>query len=775
MGVNTVVQLLLMQLQYIALLGNLDVNWPTQWRNFLNFMNIFALDPQDLIGDQEIPVIDFRILFIIVSVVLPVVLNILILLLARPMYIVLWYATLVTGVMLLVVGALGLILPSTTGDSNTGMAQVYLIVGAALAGGMILIALINLILVKCCGKEVDMVDNFEREQASLKRFHRSRTLQHIVVIALCGLIGAILLGYLPFGVAQLQEVRDSQGSLAAGFIVIIGWALLGFAAIVFLYAIPHCFARGRSCMQKLRVFVKNNLLMVLLLLISASYIPTMQYCVNMFMCADYSCPAGTIFNPRAARDPWSYDRSEERYCDPCKWLPKTTDTCGATQIAELCPQRTYSRNWQNPDVSCEDETSGYFFFAAGVVMVVYFVMIPLLFIAATNFLVESVAEKAVYVNMQPEEEPRQRWLLQIAHVRPAAGSLYEPFELDRKHTTVAMIIHRLAIVTMLVVVAPFSQVATVFILIIHAGAGVLLAVFRPFIDPGEQALATALAVCNVLNAAFAVFVWQQGDAGGNAITGIFIFINVVVPILVTAVMKYRQYKRMQQLAEDREKAYAESDAVKSAESEAEQLRHKLSMEGKNLSRPERKAMRARIRQLEEEVDGPLKQVKHANNALTNALNEQTLNLLSRFFMVMGIFFFIALGACVLGTLRSSLSEFRIGTADHYQTTKYALGGYDSWTNFTDSCCCANSTHPAVKYSLSERWACANGNYVERGRVTADGVHSALALRPFCSKVFNYGCDVAVDAAGAVSFFCPPDVERTYVPKTVTDTAYALYW
>ena len=85
---------------------------------------------------------------------------------------------------------------------------------------------------------------------------------------------------------------------------------------------PHP-ACGRRILSKASDFFKDNLLMVMLILINATFIPTIKYAVSQFLCAPYSCPVGYTFNPYVERAANDFSTSPHMYCDRCDFVGKT--------------------------------------------------------------------------------------------------------------------------------------------------------------------------------------------------------------------------------------------------------------------------------------------------------------------------------------------------------------------------------------------------------------------------------------------------------------------
>lgn len=743
-SISTVLNLLIQQLQFISLLNNLDVKWPVDFRRFLDVMNVFNLDPQDVIGEQEIPVIDFRVLFILISVVFPIFITVLILLLYLELTTVIWFFVTTAGCVLMVAGLLGRFLPTAgVGDDAASTAEIYLVIAGALLGASALSALIYTCWKRSNpditeeGEKMDEAEIFERERLYLQKFHRARSFIHFAAASLLIVVGLVLIGVIDFNLSFLE---GSGGTALGGMITIVAWSSLVVGGLIGLFFFANLTERGRKAVDWAKIFIKNNLLMLLILLISASYVPSMTYCMNMFLCASYDCPAGTVFNPYAFRDANSYNTSSALYCDPCTFQ---NPSCGAVTPTQLCPATSLLRNWQNPEVSCEDESVGYFFFAAALVLLVYLVCIPLLYRRLINYLSLEVWDRARYPNRSVDDP--QHWATSLALVRPAAASLYEPFLFSNRYYSLLMLAHRLVVVTVLVVVAPFSTAAVPLILVVHAIACVFLLIKRPYLIPFEQGLGIGMAVCNVLNGMFAVIVWQQDGETPNYATGIYIFLNIFLPIALSIGMNVYISYRTQKMKEA---------AVGSEPTDEE-------------TKSDKKAAPAN--------EAELKEYDKENTAARNVLNQATGEQMGKFFAVMGIFFFLALGACVLGTLRQKESPYIIGTNRFNRDIKYTLNNYESWANFSSTCCCLVTQNPSAVFNVTERWVCPGGNVVDRGRISKGLEHNSTLLRGICAESLSVDfCSIKVsERIAAVS--CPLPTEEALVPDLISEKAYRYYW
>jgi hypothetical protein len=826
---TTTVNLILTNIQFIGLLNQIDIKWPEEWSNFLDVFSIFNIDPQDVLGESEIPLIDFRMLFIIVSILVPLFINICILLLYQKISRIAWYSTMVFGIVMLLVGALGRILPNSGVETNESTANIYMIIG----GSCVALALIVFLSFQCYKRyhpdEDTELQILAQHQYYLK-FHRARAFTHFGIATFFILAGVILCGFL-FKIPALSDRTTTMGTM----ILILGFICLAFGGIALLYCLINLPACGRKAVDAIKTFLSANLLLIFLLLLSASFIPTITWCISMFMCTTYTCPAGTKFNPRGYRPQNSYDTSAATYCDPCKFLDSNCKY--SANVTELCPAWSGSRNWKNPEVPCDDEAAAYFFAAASLVLLNYLIAIPLLYKHLIDTIVPKIRSD---LPLNPYLDDEDHWQRQSALCRPAASSLYDSFWLTRKYYNLLNLLHKLLIVGVLVIVAPFTNIVTVVVLVLHCFACGLMLFLKPYMNKVELGLAIALAVCNVINAVFAVAVWIQGDKDAPMprwTTGLFILLNVILPILITVAMKCYQMKRSANEGDERElrkKEAKERFFRVVAEKQEDRMRQGIvldqpppeevwnsddwdseedledileggtmadatvrqrsthsdpyatngggvsngsirqsSIQPRSESRsttPQAKDTNSKYQRRKERR----KALKHKVNLLTEAINKDTGDLMSKFFMVMGIFLFIALGAAVLGTIRQRPSPYVLGTSSIYRTTSATLATYPSWEAMTSSCCCLSSANPSVKFNLTERWVCQNGKVLERGRVTKRWVDNALPFRPLCSINFNASLSCSIVVTGDLPKLACASTARAEHPE-VTNSAWDYYW
>ena len=150
--------------------------------------------------------------------------------------------------------------------------------------------------------------------------------------------------------------------------------------------------------------------------------------------------------------------------------------------------------------------------------------------------------------------------------------------------------------------------------------------------------------------------------------------------------------------------------------------------------------------------------------------------LGGYFMVIGTFCVVALGACVVGTLRQQADQFLVSTDPLYQRNSIVLAGYSTWPDMTTSCCCLPTAHPSESFSVGVRWVCGTKKYIERGRVTRSGADNATAIRSICAENATLsGCTIFTNGDGKPYMYCTDTAYASVVPSPVSATAFQYYF
>lgn len=724
-----VFQLVLQQVQYISLFNQLDIKWPEGFRSGYQDMEVVNVNLRRYIGSVDIPVINYRGLFTIISIMIPIAITLLILLLFQPFIVVILYTVLTFGSVVLIAGLLGNYLSSSGLEVDPSTGQSYIIAGAVMTGGALFFLVIYKgIFHKRIGKKQEgmapqtgvaqAVHDLARRERHYHRFHRMRTFRHMTSSLFLILVGLTLTGILNFG---FDGVLASSGVNIWRY---VGYVFLVIGILNVLYFLMCLTSVGRALQRKLTHLLNRNGLMMLLVSLGAMYIPVLTYALGMLMCKSYSCAAGSAFNPYGARPEGSWSTSPDYFCDTCTFL--NTDTCptsGTTYNGvDLCPGFDSVRSWAYPETSCDDQAATMFRFAAVVAIAAFGITIPVLFYIVIRYLTKHI-DKVTFPG-DNRTKGDDKWSVRMTLVRPVASSLYEPYKQSASQFIVVTMMQRVLIMVALVVLAPFYvEYATPSMFAIFLLYCMVLLYFKPYLHGMEKGLALGLGVANALNGVVALVVWKEDIEAFSAMYPIYLTYNIAIPV-ISAFIGHRIHPALDTAA--------------------------------SLNLPERTI--------------------EDNQQTTKVLDQKTGQVhLSRFFMSTGVFFVIAFGACIVGMLQTSSDEWLISTNALYQNNEYVLAGYSSWSTMTSACCCIESTNPPPGWAVSERWICPNGKTIERGRTKYDG-STSVPLRDVCGTApTNSSCSISTDTSGVPYMNCPSAVKGEYVPSQVTEAAYLYYF
>ncbi len=167
-----------------------------------------------------------------------------------------------------------------------------------------------------------------------------------------------------------------------------------------------------------------------------------------------------------------------------------------------------------------------------------------------------------------------------------------------------------------------------------------------------------------------------------------------------------------------------------------------------------------------------RQKKHLNKRI-QVWNKSTGDkYLGGFFMLIGTVCVVALGACVVGSLRQQAQAFLISTDRLYQRNGVMLAGYSSWDDMHSNCCCLKGGHPSESFIEQERWVCLNQKVIERGRKTRDGKDNALPMRSLCNITTTYPdlCTIDTDGVGKPYMNCGESY-NAFVPDVLSAFAF----
>jgi hypothetical protein len=387
--------------------------------------------------------------------------------------------------------------------------------------------------------------------------------------------GAIyVIGWMPPIIIHVPEPISVPG------FIVTGVGVFGTIEQFFMSGYGNKSRALQRARDKFNTVLDTGLLSLAMFGLASAFVPVITFCLDMYLCAVYSCPVNSKFNPHASRPEESYSTGSELFCDACVF---NSSSC-AFDTKTLCPAFESNRLLKYPSVSCEDEGFLLFEIAAGIILFVFCVIVMILYTklirCCTSSLmidleckrdteaewrkplldkvpkVASVASSDTFGSgsgsdsssdsgsepptppgeMLPEGEEEQ-WAFIMDKSEPKAASLYQAFHYKFRYFIMMDTLHKLAIVISNVVVAPYSKLATLPNFIAHIVMLGVLMVFSPYVDPLEQRLSLILAACSCLNGFYAILIWHAPtDFATTGWAIAVVLINVLIPGVAGLIM-----------------------------------------------------------------------------------------------------------------------------------------------------------------------------------------------------------------------------------------------
>jgi hypothetical protein len=497
--------------------------------------------------------------FTVIVCFLPLAIDAALLVLFRPWYVVLWYFALVGSFAAVTVGLIGRF---TAGAgqfaASESTSQALITFGAAVCGFCLLLLFIRWVHHRCTRRSrSDNDDVGEDEFNYVLRFHRRRALVQLIVAVVFIVGGLVLVGVINI---SPPNTRSSAEALSGPVPEVFGAIAIAIGGLAVLFFIMNLFEGGRRAIAYLQAFLDRNLLLILLIMISASFMPVLSQCIDAVLCTEFKCPAGTRFNPFIP-EPLTRLTPDDAatYCEVCDFNTTTSwsgMTCTADNATELCPEWSGHRLWRHLDTACNDESSTYFYITAGLVGIAYAVGIPVLVYNVVSRVTAFVARFAKIVD-QENEHPDERWGRKMLSIDPSVSGLYRPLRWGLRQYTVVDYVTRIIFVVIAHVVAPlYTATASYIILGLHTILAFALIVYRPYRHLALGVIVFAMTLCNVLTALLAVLLTTNAisavkDNGKGFATAVLV-IDSVVPIAGAIFLAYAELRFLRRPPEEGE-------------------------------------------------------------------------------------------------------------------------------------------------------------------------------------------------------------------------------
>jgi hypothetical protein len=548
---NVVVDLCIAFIQYFSTIVNThDVHFPDAWKDPMYYVSTINLG-FDIFSSAFPSLTDIRLYFTVISVVGPLIFVLLGLMFLVDRIVVLWYFTLLAGVMLLLAGISGSIISATTSISITSKdAQLMLYIG----GGLVAFCFISYLITRRWRATVGVVQSRRLiKSEATKEFQVVASLEVFVAGVILIVFALIVSGYVNGVEAASEQVNSVGYKFALGIAlaaVIIGGLLILWLMVSFCQA-------GRLLQWELKEWLQAGFLRILLLSMSLAYIPIGNGVFLMFNCNVFDCPAG-----RQLLDVGTaiVRNATSEFCVPCLLGP--AQACPSAMQASLCAATSSNRLEYDPLVSCENMRQ-FFWPAAGLMIIAFVLGVPVMFFNLVQLVTSTlhnefpVKAPAGSESLPQAEREHVMWLKKAGQTQNVAKFLFQPFEYDYRFVRIFQLIQKLAIVGTTTYIVRGSELSPQLISLscacaIHFIAFLMLSYHRPFLSKFEAGLSIVMALLLTIACVMSILL-QRGTVIPYTIYVVVIVLNGIVPIVAIIVGVYLEWHTSKDDDDEKEK------------------------------------------------------------------------------------------------------------------------------------------------------------------------------------------------------------------------------
>lgn len=635
MGYRTVARLGGNHLQNIAMLAGLDIGWPQGFKDLFNWTRIFNIDLAALLVKLRLPTITQRLIFIAVSIALPLSLMVLTALVFFSISAIMQIALLVCS--------LGLLVLHTMSFANDGIlsAEYNSSVGSETALWVSFAAVLTVIMYRIVRRK-----SYDAAQSLLwiGSLLFGLTVLDAGPIAKRIVLSLFAVLYCTYAIIRAEKRRILVLFGVAVMMAIIvwvsglwrvslppqlqftGWAITGLAGISIISRVVTLLSsvnqtgsaattgtadqqkKDEGCLigflawvtrMKARVsrLLDTGLLTLILFIFAMVYAPVITNALQLFVCETYTCPPGYAFNPHVNRpENEPYTTSPAVFCELCNF----TSACGFSTY-DMCPGFSSRRLLYDPATTCDDSSYAWFIGAACLVLIVFIVIIQIMYVKVISMCTNVTNHKArtgyQRVTMHFREELsaapiaqeldappsfEDKWEDVCIRVAPKASSLYDAYRFTLRYFILIESAYKTIEVLATTFLSPISPAASIVALAAHLVFFFVLVLLTPFRDTTEQWLSVLLTFCMVLNSIYAVFMWHMPDFFGKDgwSIGMLVF-NVIVPFIggvyllyVSARNQFCRKTLAEKKKEEEEKEEKEREMAEKARRQRESRREK---------------------------------------------------------------------------------------------------------------------------------------------------------------------------------------------------------
>lgn len=482
---------------------------------FTQFTESFGLD-------------DFRVYFVLLSVVAPLLIVILGLLTQNAPRVVLWYLMLVAGICCVVGGILtapfvGLNFVEVDFDTSISIISI--------GGGMSLFCLLVGVtqwLLNSSRKEVTI----DVTLAQSKHLNLTDTIESLILFVICGLPGFLLVTKLSLGPTDSVVKGLGNAALPVGLTLLI---LAGVALVWFLFSL---FESGRALLWHVTSWIKRKVMELFLFVISLAFVPMVSTALMMFNCNEMRCAPNS-------RLPLFGDSIES--------VQGVCLTCTPGPTSSMCLSSVTDRRLEIiPGISC-DEFRRFYWPAAGMALTSIVLILPLMF-----FRIISSSATLVKTEISPANEEatdEEQWQSQLGKSRNTAKNLYALLKFRFRHWSIIELVRRLFITVLCVFVVRTefevnTQIPICIVLGVHVIYTAVFVVTSPFHTSLHNRMNYVLLFLTLSSTIVAVLSVFEIDIPYAVYLAVFIVL-VAVPVLAFIVgIMYLCHQYQRQLEEE---------------------------------------------------------------------------------------------------------------------------------------------------------------------------------------------------------------------------------
>eukprot|EP00834_Sanchytrium_tribonematis_P002833 NODE_96_length_20709_cov_1.429161.p2 type:complete len:698 gc:universal NODE_96_length_20709_cov_1.429161:8827-6734(-) len=541
MGVSSVVEILMMNAQFLSVAAGQDIAWPDEYKGYVQFLQFFNFDFTVGLKLFNIDQVDIRTQHLFISHVVPILISLTILFSFRSVFTILKYTLTAVCFFGFIFGLIIKLLGGQTSDISGILIMV-------LCGFVLFLIAISHYFQKRRQKKkvqekintaVGSTVNLDADEIDLEKFKYLKGLKFVHKKSFWRQLRNLLLGFVLFTIGLASFGANGQ---IYGLLVIFG--------LVLMYnVISNMSSRGRNFNTKLNYAFRKDVVKIILIFMSLLYVPITISAFKMILGSNYvqheQCENG-ILKMKMPFQPYTGGS------DGC--IPMFNVSTTASNFTNLGLAKNI--NFEDELFFRADKTITYHsdilqYFSIGVVLMFILITIgmPLLFYKLTKTCSKFIVEIPVIC-----KDPENQWIVRATGSKNCCKSLYCMFQLKWKNYKLIYLIYRLLIVCISALIGISRDGARpVFIslTVVHFVALCITTYSRPYISSIEDIVSIVCNSLQVLNAViFTLFSFNVPVPTKLAIP--VITLTMILPIAAIFLGLYIESRKEKEMKKDME-------------------------------------------------------------------------------------------------------------------------------------------------------------------------------------------------------------------------------